>query len=139
MRVLKRNAIRCLLCGDVVESKLVHDFQQCRCGACFCDGGHEYVRIGGDPNNIELLLEYEDVPGHHIIRYDIFGNNYTFDTTKDIQPLIDCYENNDYYVIVEDEEHNEIYRTKGIDRILAAAQRYEALIPDDKKGDSVEN
>lgn len=134
MRVLVKNSIRCLLCGDVVESKSVHDFQQCRCGAAFCDGGHEYARIGGDPENIELLLEYDDVPGYIVTRYDIFGNKYSFETTKDTSSLIDYYENNEYYLIIEDEEHNELYKTKGIDRILAAAKReYDALVPDDKE------
>jgi len=86
-----------------------------------------------------LLQEYEEVPGHIITRYDIFGNNYTFETTKDVSLLINYYENNDYYLIIEDENHNEIYRTNGIDRILTAAEHeYDALIPNEK-GDNIEN
>ena len=39
-----RNAIRCNLCGDEIESTHCHDFVQCSCGACAVDGGHEYLR-----------------------------------------------------------------------------------------------
>ena len=39
-----KNAIRCNLCGDEIESKTTHDFIWCSCGACAVDGGHEYLR-----------------------------------------------------------------------------------------------
>lgn len=39
-----RNAIQCRHCGDVIESKSVHDFVTYACGACSVDGGHEYLR-----------------------------------------------------------------------------------------------
>ena len=39
-----RNAIRCNLCGEEIESRHVHDFVTCRCGACSVDGGREYLR-----------------------------------------------------------------------------------------------
>lgn len=44
MRKIIKNAIQCKLCGEVFESKHVHDFVQCKCGACAVDGGHEYLR-----------------------------------------------------------------------------------------------
>lgn len=37
------NKIRCKFCGDVIESRSVHDFVQCRCGKCSTDGGQEYA------------------------------------------------------------------------------------------------
>ena len=43
MKIIK-NAIRCNLCGDEIESKSVHDYVTCKCGACAVDGGHEYLR-----------------------------------------------------------------------------------------------
>ena len=43
MKIIK-NAIRCNLCGEEIESRHVHDFVTCRCGACSADGGHEYLR-----------------------------------------------------------------------------------------------
>lgn len=39
-----KNAIRCNLCGDEIESLHCHDFKWCSCGACAVDGGHEYLR-----------------------------------------------------------------------------------------------
>ena len=39
-----RNAIRCNLCGDEIESKSWHDMVWCKCGACAVDGGHDYMR-----------------------------------------------------------------------------------------------
>ena len=52
MRVVTRNAIRCKICADVIESKTIHDFQMCSCGACYVDGGTDYVRIGGNAEDI---------------------------------------------------------------------------------------
>ena len=43
MKIIK-NAIRCNLCGDEIESKSVHDYVSCKCGACAVDGGHDYLR-----------------------------------------------------------------------------------------------
>ncbi len=42
------NKIKCLVCGDELESKSVHDFRMCCCdNQSFVDGGHEYQRVGG--------------------------------------------------------------------------------------------
>ena len=43
MKIIK-NAIRCNVCGEEIESRHVHDFVTCRCGACSVDGGREYLR-----------------------------------------------------------------------------------------------
>lgn len=43
-KLLVRNAIRCNICGDEIESKHRHDFVTCKCGACSVDGGHDYLR-----------------------------------------------------------------------------------------------
>ena len=42
--VIIKNAIRCKNCGDVIESKHVHDFVTCSCGSCSVDGGRDYLR-----------------------------------------------------------------------------------------------
>lgn len=39
-----RNAIRCNICGDEIESKYRQDYVRCSCGACAVDGGHDYLR-----------------------------------------------------------------------------------------------
>ena len=58
---LVRNAARCKLCGDVVESRYRHDFVMCSCEAMFVDGGLDYIRIGGNLDELEDLSEWEDI------------------------------------------------------------------------------
>lgn len=60
MRILK-NAARCKVCKTYIESHYRHDFQMCKCGKVFVDGGHDYLHWGGEPNEIEDLsvVEYE--------------------------------------------------------------------------------
>jgi hypothetical protein len=55
---ITRNAARCRKCDTVIESRSVHDFVSCRCGAIFVDGGLEYGRSGGSPEDFESLSEY---------------------------------------------------------------------------------
>lgn len=47
--MLYKNKIRCKICGDVIESIDVHDYQECRCGACYTDGGLAYCHRGWNP------------------------------------------------------------------------------------------
>lgn len=56
-----RNAIRCKKCGDVIESKTVHDFKFCSCGSCAVDGGHDYLRRCGKREDWGELSEVEKV------------------------------------------------------------------------------
>lgn len=46
-RIIK-NAVICMNCDDLIESKHVHDFKSCKCGKICVDGGHEYLRRVGD-------------------------------------------------------------------------------------------
>lgn len=43
MKIVK-NAIRCKICGDEIESTYRHEYVSCSCGACAVDGGHDYLR-----------------------------------------------------------------------------------------------
>lgn len=38
------NRIRCRFCGDIIESKNVHDYKKCKCGKVSVDGGTSYLR-----------------------------------------------------------------------------------------------
>lgn len=60
---LVKNAIKCNHCGDVIESKNVHDFKWCSCETVFVDGGLEYARRGykNSPDDFEELSEYEEI------------------------------------------------------------------------------
>ena len=52
---LKRNAIKCLVCEDTIESKHVHDFVWCSCKKVAVDGGLDYQRILGNRENYQNL------------------------------------------------------------------------------------
>ena len=58
---ITRNAIRCKKCGDIIESKSVHDFKFCSCGSCAVDGGHDYLRRCGNLGDWEEMSEAEKV------------------------------------------------------------------------------
>ena len=62
VKVLIRNAVKCLACNTELESKYRHDFQCCNCeNQTFVDGGKDYSRVGGkDFNLIEDLREYKE-------------------------------------------------------------------------------
>ena len=67
--ILVRNAVKCLSCNTVLESKYRHDFQCCMCSnQTSVDGGTEYSRISGkDLGLIENLCEYKE---YSKIEYD---------------------------------------------------------------------
>lgn len=39
------NKVKCLKCGDIIESKYRHDYVTCSCGYISIDGGDDYQRI----------------------------------------------------------------------------------------------
>lgn len=57
-RTIKRNAGRCLSCGDVIESRATDDCVTCSCGQCTVDGGLEYLRRVGAEAVFEELSEF---------------------------------------------------------------------------------
>ena len=60
VRLLVRNAVRCIACGSVLESTHRHDYVKCHCpNETACDGGLEYQRtLAVDLSLIENLCEY---------------------------------------------------------------------------------
>lgn len=60
MKKIKRNAIKCNPCGDVIESRNSHDFVTCTCGTCAVDGGLDYLRRMGNDGDFEELAEFEE-------------------------------------------------------------------------------
>lgn len=55
---IKKNAIRCKACGDIVVSKQRNKVMKCSCGACTADGGPYYLKRTGD---YEELSETEEI------------------------------------------------------------------------------
>lgn len=51
------NRIQCKKCNDIIESKTIHDFVTCRCGAVSVDGGKDYLRRCGNKEDIIELSE----------------------------------------------------------------------------------
>ena len=39
------NKIKCNKCGEVIESKTVHDFKFCKCGTVAVEGGHLRLKL----------------------------------------------------------------------------------------------
>ena len=60
MSKILRNAARCKKCGETIESRHVHDFVTCKCGAISVDGGKEYLRRCGDMKDMEDMSEVEE-------------------------------------------------------------------------------
>lgn len=57
---ITHNRAQCRKCGDIIESKSVHNWVQCKCGEIFVDGGLEYCHWGAnDLENIIDMCEYE--------------------------------------------------------------------------------
>lgn len=72
MKILK-NAIRCKKCGEIIESTSRHNFVPCKCfkesggtDGCAVDGGHDYLRRCGYPENIEELSIILDNAGEEV-------------------------------------------------------------------------
>ena len=49
-----KNKVQCRKCKDIIESKHRHDFVYCKCGAISTDGGTDYIRRGG---NLEDIID----------------------------------------------------------------------------------
>ena len=70
-KVLTRNAVKCLVCDTVLESKYRHHFSGCSCdNQAFCDGGMDYNRTGAkDLDLIENLCEYVEMTDDEYTAY----------------------------------------------------------------------
>lgn len=111
MKKLVRNAIRCKHCGEYLESKYGHDFAQCKCGACFVDGGLNYQRRGfktSPDEDYEEMSEYEDVPGYHVeYKNKKFGvGEYEADFPEEIDKIFWRFPPENYYLLITDEDGN---------------------------------
>ena len=63
IKVLTLNAIKCLVCNTVLESKHRHHYNQCQCrNECAVDGGLVYQRVlAKDLDLVENLCEYVEM------------------------------------------------------------------------------
>ena len=63
IKVLTRNAIKCLVCNTILESKYRHHYNQCQCrNEAAVDGGLVYQRVlAKDLDLVENLCEYVEM------------------------------------------------------------------------------
>lgn len=59
-KMIIRNAAQCAKCNDIIESKSRWNFVECSCGSIFVDGGTDYIRCGGSPEDFISLLEISE-------------------------------------------------------------------------------
>ena len=79
-----RNRAKCKLCGNIIESLHPHDWQQCKCGEIFVDGGEDCHRCGArDWNN---FLRVDD-DGNEVV--PVILNKYEEDEKCDLKPIED--------------------------------------------------
>ncbi len=55
--------VKCMECGQILESKYRHDFVKCDCpNETYVDGGNDYIRVGGaDLDKIFILNDKESL------------------------------------------------------------------------------
>ena len=70
-KVLTRNAVKCLVCNTILESKYRHNYVQCGCpNEVATDGGMDYSRTGAkDLDLIENLCEYVEMTDDEYTAY----------------------------------------------------------------------
>lgn len=55
--------IKCILCGNIIESTSTHDFVRCSCGTVFIDGGDDYLHLGAkDKDAVRIFIDHKWVP-----------------------------------------------------------------------------
>jgi hypothetical protein len=56
--VLPGPSVMCAICLDVIQSRSRHDFVRCKCKAIAIDGGSDYVKCVGNPEN--FIWDFEE-------------------------------------------------------------------------------
>ena len=61
-RTILRNRVKCLMCGDTIESRHRHDFVPCSCGNVAVDGGLDYIKRSFKTGQFTELSEFKETP-----------------------------------------------------------------------------
>lgn len=106
-RIIVKNAIRCKHCGDIIESTYRHDFKFCSCRHCAVDGGLDYLRRDGGPDDWEDLSEFKEVevtPKYKV--RDIVAFEYFGSLIKGVVQVVDTFPNSTvvHYDILDEQE-----------------------------------
>ena len=49
------NGIKCLVCGDEIWSRKIHDVETCRCHSVTIEGGQRHLEVTGLKKNYEVV------------------------------------------------------------------------------------
>ncbi len=60
MQEIVTNKAKCLKCDDIIESRHRHDYVSCSCGAIAVDGGTEYLKRTGNPEDCLELSTFQE-------------------------------------------------------------------------------
>lgn len=61
MEKIISNKIQCKHCGEIIESKHIHEFVTCKCKACSADGGHYHLSRTYKNSSEEDFIELSEV------------------------------------------------------------------------------
>ena len=78
-----RHAVFCNKCLETIESRFIHDFKTCSCGAVGIDGGiSDGNRVLGDPSDIQIRSMYCAIVGKKTIWLPLFVIEEYFQNNK---------------------------------------------------------
>ena len=61
MEKIISNKIQCKHCGEIIESKHIHEFVTCKCETCSVDGGHYHLSRSYKNSPTEDYIELSEV------------------------------------------------------------------------------
>ena len=61
MEKIISNKIQCKHCGEIIESKHIHEFVICKCETCSVDGGHYHLSRSYKNSPAEDYIELSEV------------------------------------------------------------------------------
>ena len=61
MEKIISNKIQCKHCGEIIESKRIHEFVTCKCETCSVDGGHYHLSRSYKNSPEEDFIELSEV------------------------------------------------------------------------------
>uniref|UniRef100_A0A6M3LEM0 DUF7695 domain-containing protein n=1 Tax=viral metagenome TaxID=1070528 RepID=A0A6M3LEM0_9ZZZZ len=87
------NKAKCLKCGDVIESRSVHDFVWCNCHSIAVDGGREYLRRVGEAFDMKELSEIKE---DSIVNKEVLAKDFDDLTYIEIEYIIKKISSHNY-------------------------------------------
>ena len=65
MEKIISNKIQCKHCGEIIESKHIHEFVTCKCETCSVDGEHYHLSRSYKNSPEEDFIELSEVEGNN--------------------------------------------------------------------------